>query len=719
MLTFAFAVLLSLAPQQAGGNAKSACPDIQTSQGDPKVEGEKAATIIRGSGGCVVEYEDMRFESDWFEYNQGTNVVTAGDHIRFTRGTEDMEGTHLELNVKTKAGKIWDATGKVEPGFHVTAKVAERFEDESWEFQNTTITACESKDPCWNIVLGRAWYRPGEWVKGKSTIFHMYGLPLFWLPAVVAPSESKDRSTGFLIPSISKSNAKGWGYHDEFYIVINDSADASIVGEYYSQAGFTGEVNFRAKPTSSGFISVSSFFAKDLLNADVNKQDDIGDSLRILAFSNLWKHSRGVVDLETESSEFFRQMWGDSFNAIASPINRSVGYLTTNKPNSSFNFLYSRSEFLQTVSSTTSLPVNTSLRKAPSIEFSMPSHEFSTVLPVYLRLEASATGFSRRDEVITDSMYGERFDFHPSMQMPLLRTNAFELSQEFGVRDTLYSHSLQPAVENESLNRFTMEYAARFSGPEFSKSYGIGRHSIQPTLDYRYVTGVNQFRDTIIVDDVDLVANTSELEYGVTNRIMGERELLNWRVAQVAYFRPDFGGAIKPDTRNVFNPLLGLTGFSFADGPRKFSPIVSTLSLSPNPVNTFGVQVDYDTQLKKLRSTGVLATLRKRMWGSSLSYVYNAETAFQAANNQLHGSLSYGNGLNRGLSFATAAAYDMQTHLFQGATVRLGYNTECYGLSFEITDYNLGARQEHKWRLAFSLKNIGTFGNMRPQDRVF
>jgi LPS-assembly protein len=376
-----------------------------------------------------------------------------------------MEGTRLELNVETKSGKIFDATGQVEPGFHVTAKVAERFQDESWEFQNTTITACDSKDPCWNIVLGRAWYRPGEWVKGRSTVFHMYGLPLFWLPAVVAPSEAKERSTGFLIPSVSHSTTKGWGFHDEFYIVINDSADASIVGEYFTEAGFTGELNFRARPTSSGFISVSSFFAKDLLNPDVEKQDSIGHSLRILGYSNLWKHSRGVVDLDTESSDFFRQMWGDNFNAISSPINRSIGYLTTNKANLSANFLYSRAEYLQTISSTTGLPVKTSLRKLPSIEVSMPAHEFSLGLPLYLRFDASGTGFSRRDEVITTSMYGERFDFHPSVQMPLLRTNAFELSQEMGIRETLYTHSLQPGVENESLNRFTMEYAARFSGP--------------------------------------------------------------------------------------------------------------------------------------------------------------------------------------------------------------------------------------------------------------
>ena len=603
MLTLAFAVLLTLGPQQTESVAEPKCANM---------EFDKELNTVRGSGMCVVTYLDMRFESDWIDFNKSTNEISAGDHIHFTRGLEDMEGTRMELNVETKAGKIWDATGTVEPGFHVTAKVAERFADETWEFQNTTITACESKDPCWNIVLGRAWYRPGEWVKGNNTVFHMYGLPLFWLPVVVAPSESKERSTGFLIPAVSKSNTKGWGFHDEFYIVINDSADASIVGEYYSDAGFTGEVNFRAKPTSSGFISVSSFIAKDRLNPDVHKQDSIGHSLRIIGYSNLWKHSRGVIDLETESSDSFRQMWGDSFNAIASPINRSIGFLTTNKPNSSFNFLYSRSEFLQTISSTTGAPVNTSLRKLPSIEVSMPSHELSIGLPVYLRFDASATGFSRRDETITDSMYGERFDFHPSVQMPLLRLNAFELSQEMGVRNTLYSHSLQPAVENESLNRFTMEYAARFSGPEFSKSFGTWRHSIQPTVDYRYVTGVNEFRETIIVDDVDLVANTSELEYGVTNRVIGEREVLNWRVAQVAYFRPNFGGAILPDTRNVFNPLLGLTGYSFADGPREFSPIVSTLQFAPTPANNFDVQLGYDTQLHKMRSTGVLAGLRRQ-----------------------------------------------------------------------------------------------------------
>src|SRR6185295_6111292 len=173
-------------------------------------------------------------------------------------------------------GTIWDATGKVEPGFHVTAKIAQRFADESWEFRNTTITACESTHPCWTIVLGRAWYRPGDWVKGNSTVFRFHDLPIFWLPYVVAPSEKKDRSTGFLIPSISRSSSRGKAVREEFYYVINNSADASFIGEYYSLAGSTAEINFRAKPTSTGWISVNSFFAKDMQNPEPNGRIPLG-----------------------------------------------------------------------------------------------------------------------------------------------------------------------------------------------------------------------------------------------------------------------------------------------------------------------------------------------------------------------------------------------------------------------------------------------------------
>jgi lipopolysaccharide assembly outer membrane protein LptD (OstA) len=90
MLTFAFAVLLSLAPQQAVSDPAANCASLTY---DPE------SNTYRGSGGCILQYGDMRFESAWVELNQSTGVVTAGDHIRFTRGAEDMEGSHVEMNV--------------------------------------------------------------------------------------------------------------------------------------------------------------------------------------------------------------------------------------------------------------------------------------------------------------------------------------------------------------------------------------------------------------------------------------------------------------------------------------------------------------------------------------------------------------------------------------------------------------------------------------------
>ena len=694
MLTFAFAMLVTLAPQQA--LTPAACPVFTFDQ---------ESEIFIGSGGCILNYKDMHLESDWLVWNTANGNVIGGDHVHFTRGTEKIDGSYLKFNVMNKSGTIQDATGTVEPGFHVVANVAERFSDESWEFHNTRITACNSPEPCWTIVLGRAWFRQGEWVRGRNAIFRFHGVPILPLPYVSAPSEQKPRSTGFLIPSISKSNAKGEALREEFYYVINDSADASVVGEYFSNRGPTGEINFRAKPTSTGWISVDSFFAKDRL-----KQG--GHSLRVLSYTNWGKYSRAVVDLETESSETFRQVWANSFNVIASPINRSVGYFTMNKPDSSLNFLYSRSEFLLTQPSTT-------LRKFPSVEFSLPSHEILQSLPVYFKVDSSISGISRQDSALTTPVFGGRFDFHPSMEMPILRLNAFELSQEAGVRDTGYYHSLDPATQKDELNRFTIDYAAHFSGPQFEKSYGKWRHSIQPTLDYRYVTGANRFRESILVDDVDLVANTSELEYGITSRILGSRELLRWRVAQIAYFNPTFGGAIRPGQRNVFTPLMGLTGFSFADGPRDFSPIVSSLRLAPNLSNAVEVQVDYDTQVRNVRSAAIITSLQKKKWSTSALYAFTRPSALQGPNNQVHGTLSYGSITSRGFNIATTVAYDVRERRFQGATTQVGYNAECYGVNIEFTQYNIGVRQEHKLRFAFELKNIGAFGTLRRPDRVF
>jgi LPS-assembly protein len=49
------------------------------------------------------------------------------------------------------------------------------------------------------------------------------------------------------------------------------------------------------------------------------------------------------------------------------------------------------------------------------------------------------------------------------------------------------------------------------------------KHVIEPAVTYRYVTGVNNFSNILRFDDVDVLTDTNEVEYGVTNRLFAKQ----------------------------------------------------------------------------------------------------------------------------------------------------------------------------------------------------
>jgi LPS-assembly protein len=52
--------------------------------------------------------------------------------------------------------------------------------------------------------------------------------------------------------------------------------------------------------------------------------------------------------------------------------------------------------------------------------------------------------------------------------------------------------------------------------------------------------------------------------------------------------------------------------------------------------------------------------------------------------------------------------------------VQIGYNGGCCGLSIEYGRFNLATvRAENQFRVGLVLANIGTFGNLRRQERIY
>jgi LPS-assembly protein len=708
MLLFSLLMLLPLqavAPQE---NAQINCAGRAPTVGELSQAAQSG--VAECSGGAVVDYQDLHVESNWMKLDNKTKILTAGDQVRFKRGGEELTGGQLSYNIDTKTGTLTDVSGQIE-GWYLKAGDYERLADGKWHLRRISATACVGDCPSWRFTFKEATVTPGERVAGKNVVFRFRNVPLFYFPRFSVPTGTRERSSGFLVPSLAKSTSKGRSISETFYWAINRSYDAFLTGEYFSERGPAGSIDFRGIPNPTSGIEVNTLFATDRTPADQG-----GYRTRIRTYSGLANGWRAMADIDATSSFVFRQVYEEGFNNISSPIVQSVGFLYRNGPKSSLGFLYDRSAIFFPNQTKPSVV----LRRAPSVDLQLPTNEISggSRIPVYFSLDGGFTGMARMDPTVdTPTLW--RFDVHPSLMIPVLRSNWLTWSHQLGVRETLYTHSLDPTVDQNALSRGSFDYGMRITGPQLEKSFGSWRHILEPTFDYRFVGGIDEFRKTVIVDENDLIANTNEIEYGITNHLIGGREFLFWRVAQKMYFDPTFGGALLEGHRNTLAPLMDITGFAFSDGEeRRFSPIVSTMRISTTPQTSTDIEVDYDTERKEFRSAGIMGNLNRGVVNSSIGYFFNTRTQIQLPRNQLGGLLTFRQG-KPGVSAGFGFYYDIQRSFFQGSTAQVSYNAQCYGLNFEFSQVNLGNRIESRVRFSLMLKNIGSIGTLRPQERLF
>jgi LPS-assembly protein len=702
MLILALALLLPFAPPQLPG-VSIVSEEPSTVNGD----------IFRFTKNVIVTYQDLRVEADWIEHNIKTGDISAGDHVRLFRGNEQLSGEKLVYNLQGNTGVFsGNVQGQVEPGLIVRAEEMERHADNTWTVRKSSSTACEGECPAWRFEFSEARIEPGKRVTGKNAVFRFQGVPIVWLPGASIPTASRDRSSGFLMPSTSTSTTKGRSLRLPFYWAVNRSMDATFTSEYFSKRGPAGAIDFRAVPNANTSIAVSTFFAIDTRDQQENREDQGGHRTNISASSYFGDGWRGVADIDITSEFLFRQVYEEGFNVISSPIESSRAFVTNNRAERTVGFLYDRTAVF--------LEPSVALRRFPAVDFSLPTRRLSPRIPLYFRLDAGFAGVARRDNRLNTPPLMQRLDVNPVLELPLLQTRALRWNHSLGVRNTLYTHSIGAGVEGNALNRAIVDYSFQIGGPQLERNFSGWRHVVEPTIEYRYRRGVDRFQQTVVVDEVDMITDTHEVEYAITNRFLAGHEFLTWKVAQKLYFDRTFGGALVANRRNVIEPFTSLTGFAFSDGtPRRFSPIVSTVRIATSPQTSTDIEIDYDTHLEEVRSAGVMGSLNRGEWIASIAYFLNKRTTFQSPNNQLRGNLRYGSSGKPGLGAGFSFYYDVAQSLWQGSTAQIGYNFECFGVNLDFTQYNIGDRNETRFRFSLSLKNLGSFGTLRPQERLF
>ena len=88
--------------------------------------------------------------------------------------------------------------------------------------------------------------------------------------------------------------------------------------------------------------------------------------------------------------------------------------------------------------------------------------------------------------------------------------------------------------------------------------------------------------------------------------------------------------------------------------------------------------------------------------------------------NQFRAALGYGGANKRGFSAASSFGFDADVGQLQFVSAQATYNWDCCGMTVEYRRYAIAnVRNENLFRFTFTLANIGSFGNLRRQERLY
>ena len=772
-----------------GGETAIISADTQTS-----VKG-----VFRGEGHAVVHYKDYVVSADRMTYHRDTGDVLAEGHVRLDGGPDHahIEADHGTMNLPAQTGHFFQVEGSV--GLRRTQKTSnpsdqpdafvfkgrEVFQDGPRRYRvlDGWVTSCQLPRPDWTWGAGKFTVDEKN-ASAANGIFRLWNIPVLYLPYVSLPAHSESRQSGFLLPEIWSSSTKGLIVTDEYYWAINRSDDLLLGLDYFSLRGWQERATFRYKGRDNdfalahfsgfqdrGYVSNGVYVNQTGQNAVFSGRHDLSPQTRIAATVNYLSSFPYQEAFSTD----FSQAASTDILSYAYGQHESDGYLAA--------FYSDRYLGLKEAASTASdgaaIPEEeVTIFHAPSLDVSTTDHALNGTR-LQWQLDGSAAGLKRSEPGLTSSGIMERVDLHPEVSLPFA-LGAWRFRPSLAVRDTFYSRSREtpptpdsPVTESTStLNRGDVEAGMDIRPPVVERTFdsptlerwfgGPVKHTVEPEVTYRYVTGIDNFLNVLRFDDIDVASNTNELEYGVTQRLFlrpgksqacatgetkgdsrfsknagkesvkvpcGNREWISWRLAQKYFFDPTFGGAVQDGRRNIFTSTLDFSGIAFLTEPRDVSPLISRMRVRLSDKMDFEWNADLDTGAKKVTSNNFLANVHEGDFFTGVSYArlnapgrsYSDGIPSSVSNSrQIRLLAGYGTPAKPGFGIAASANLDLNLGTIQYEAVQSAYNWDCCGLSVEYGRYNLGAvRDESFWRYSITLKNIITAGNLNRAVSLF
>ncbi len=701
-----------------------------------------------------------------------------------------INATHGDMRLNMHTARFYNVSGSqgihsagrstiysTSTPFLFSARVVLQTGDDNYRLIDGTMTNCSFPKPDWQII-SRAINLENNTASTSNSYFKLLGIPVFYFPYLRHAENENTRESGLLIPVLSNSSIKGFIVGEQLYWVINRSMDMVAGVELYSKRGWAPNGDFRYKGRNLDHLIVRW---NALLDRGVEQQ--IGNTLPSTSArpgvtlpgpigyelvnqggvdvvaegrKDLTPFTRAAGTVEYLSSYLYRLVFNDNFSqAISSEVASDVS-LTHDRNGRIPSASLDRFETFASSSNGDEARI----LHLPSLRYDLLDRPLGNST-AYWGLNSSLAYLSRSEPRFHARNVG-RIDLFPHLSLPF-NAGGWSITPEGALRLTAYTISQTPdladlrngvpTISHEALNRVDAEASLDIRPPAIERDFVLARwnrvmrHVIEPELTYKYVGGIgSQAQNVLLVDTSDIATNTNQAGFSLTQRLYlrpinqqpcsgadtaapcpaREREWASWQISQNVFFDPNFGGALIPGRRNVFDSTLDMSAVAFLTSPRNLAPVTSRLRFEA--INNLRVQwdLDYDPKQGQLTSDNLYAGYS---WGRTTIGLGHAllnavdesrGSASTIKSQQLQPFIAIGKPSGAGFNFAANTGYDFVLGQLQYAGVQATYNWDCCGLTFGYRRFQLGSvRDETQYLYSFTLANFGSVGDIRRSNSIF
>ena len=680
-------------------------------------QNQDEAGIFYATGNVEIERADDLIKSDKANFNADTGVLSADGNVKYL--TEDLSlyaskgGYNSQNDTVSFSDTTYNFPTQKRPG---RGKSEDLFIDNEGVVYLTpsSYTTCSLDNPDWEISSSKTiLYRDID--RGHSyNIFLKYkDVPVLYSPFFSFPL-SRDRHSGFLLPTIGSSGESGTVISTPYYFNIAENMDFTFTPTNYSGRGVMVDGQFRYKTKNSNTEIELAHLDKDNIknksrHAYSLRDDRVFKNTLIPGDNGQWNGSliSSSINIGGISDLTYLDDFGNSVSRVGRThitrefiLNR-VGY-------SKFGIL------------------NTSIRATDYQLVKTDLEEQYSVLP---QARATYSSFDKNNSLkyefngeisVFDHTYshkatGTRVMLYPSIEYPM-RNIGWELTPKLGIKHRTYSLS---GNSNNSITDTTPILSLRGKMIFDKMQTSSILQTLEPEMYFLYIPASNQ--ENIPIFD----AGENDLKYNLfsENKFYGEDRLNDAKQITLAL------SSSVVDTASGNELLRGTIGQIFYLDDRSVN-LTNSETDTTNSSNILGLVYarlsDYwklsgYTEFNTNKGYGEKNQIRvsfKRPYGKQ-NQIFNSSYRFSRGTQEevdfsavipFNNKLSLVGKINYSFNNRRSAAEDTLEKMFG-----FEYESCCYGLKFVVRDYWNGTKKDNAFYFEFLPKGIATSNNQTAE----